>query len=99
MGEEEEALEAYQALLKTNTEKEEKPATTSSSGKGKALAKGKGGRKALLKKVQKTQEPVEEEESKDEVAKVEDVQSDVKVFDDDVINIIQFALRGLGKCK
>jgi hypothetical protein len=101
LGEDDQAIEVFETLLKDD---QEKKTSTGSSSKGKAAARGKGGRQALLKKVQKVQtaEPTEGEE-------VEDKQTETakdgaaaapptRVFDDGVINVLQFALRGLGKC-
>lgn len=98
LGQEDQAIEAFETLLKDDQEK--KPSTGSGS-KGKAAARGKGGRQALLKKIQKVQssEPVEADEVEEKP--VETPQDAVapagKVFDDGVINVLQFALRGLGK--
>lgn len=101
LGEDDQAIEVFETLLKDDQEKKTSPG---SSSKGKAAARGKGGRQALLKKIQKVQtaEPTEGEEGEDkqtEAAKDGAAAAPpTRVFDDGVINVLQFALRGLGKC-
>ena len=101
MGEEDLATEVFNKLLKDDGEK--KPSSGSGS-KSKAAAKGKGGRQALLKKMQQSQSPgstAEAEAIASEKGTVADTEptKPARVFDDDVINVLQFALKGLGKCE
>jgi hypothetical protein len=102
MGQEEQATEVLDALLKEVKEKNSIPASGS---KGKAAARGKGGRQALLKKVQQGQVSTLPGDEVDSLSppvptKTETVAAlSPRVFDDDVINVLQFALKGLGKCE
>ena len=101
LGEEDLATEVFNKLLKDDGEK--KPYSGSGS-KSKAAAKGKGGRQALLKKMQQSQSPgstAEAEAIASEKGAVVDTEptTPARVFDDDVINVLQFALKGLGKCE
>jgi hypothetical protein len=100
LDEEDLATEVFNKLLKDDGDK--KPSTGSGS-KGKAAAKGKGGRQALLKKMQQNQSPASPETEPTPIEKAVNIETEqtppVRVFDDDVINVLQFALKGLGKCK
>jgi len=99
LGEEDQAVEAFETLLKDDQERKPK---SGSGSKGKAAARGKGGRQALLKKIQKVQnsDPADAAETDDKPAEASKEAPEVvppRVFDDGVINVLQFALRGLGK--
>lgn len=114
MGDEETAYQVFTNLIKQEKgQKTLSSSSTSGGGKSKAAAaKGKGGRAALLKKVQQAQagnpsspleneptkavEPVEQPPSENPDASTA---SSGPVLEDSVINILQFALRGLGRYK
>jgi hypothetical protein len=100
LDEEDLAIEVFNKLLKDDGEKK---SSSGSGSKGKAAAKGKGGRQALLKKMQQSQSPAptEAEAKANEKGPIDDAEQTTppRVFDDDVINVLQFALKGLGKCE